>query len=57
MIASYLLATRVYDLSYQFNPLLTAAGPVAGMLFVGVAGVLATRRVIGTPPQRVLNAA
>jgi putative ABC transport system permease protein len=56
-VASYLLATRVYDLAYQFNPLLTATGPVAGMLFVGIAGVLATRRVIGTPPQRVLNAA
>jgi len=56
-LAGYLLATRVYDLEYRFNLALTLAGPILGMLFVGIAGLLATRRVIGTPPIRVLRAA
>ncbi len=56
-LAGYLLATNVYDLKYSFNLALTLAGPVAGMLFVGLAGVLATRRVIATPPVTVLRAA
>jgi len=56
-IAGYFLATRLYELEYQFNLGLTLAGPVAGMLFVGAAGLLATRRVISTPPVNVLRAA
>lgn len=56
-IAAYFLATRIYNLDYEFNLGLTLAGPIAGALFVGVAGVLATRKVIGTSPVRVLQAA
>ena len=56
-IAGYFLATRVYELAYQFNFTLTLAGPVLGMLFVGLSGVLATRRVISTPPVTILRAA
>ncbi|NND44636.1 MAG: FtsX-like permease family protein, partial [Xanthomonadales bacterium] len=56
-IAGYFLATRLYGLDYQFNLALTLAGPVAGMLFVGLAGLLAARRVVYTPPVRVLRAA
>lgn len=56
-LAGYLLATRVYNLDYEFNLAVTLAGPVAGMVFVGLAGLLATRKVIGAPPVRVLRAA
>jgi putative ABC transport system permease protein len=56
-LAGYLLATRVYELEYHFNLPLTLAGPVLGMIFVGLAGVLATRDVVTTPPINVLRAA
>ncbi len=56
-LASYFLATRIYNLDYTFNLGVTLAGPIAGMVFVGIAGLLATRKVIGTPPIRVLRAA
>jgi putative ABC transport system permease protein len=56
-LAAYLLATRVYQLDYQFNLALTLAGPVLGMVFVGIAGMLATRKVIDSPPGLVLKAA
>jgi putative ABC transport system permease protein len=55
-VAGYFLATRLFELEYQFNLLLTVTGPVAGMLFVGAAGLLATRRVISTAPINVLRA-
>ena len=56
-LAGYFLATRLYELEYRFNLLLTVTGPVAGMLFVGIAGLLATRKVISTAPVNVLRAA
>ena len=56
-LAGYFLATRLYELEYQFNLLLTITGPVAGMAFVGIAGLLATRKVISTAPVSVLRAA
>lgn len=56
-LAAYFLATRIYNLDYEFNLALTLAGPVAGAAFVGIAGLLATRKVIGAPPVRVLQGA
>lgn len=56
-VASYFLATRVYNLEFQFNLGITLAGPVAGALFVGFAGLLATRQVISAPPMNVLRSA
>lgn len=55
-VAGYLLATRVYELEYRFNLLLTLSGPLLGMVFVGIAGLLATRSVVRTPPISVLRA-
>jgi putative ABC transport system permease protein len=55
-LAGYFLATRLYELDYQFNVWLTMAGPLAGMLFVGLAGLLAARKVVDTPPVQVLGA-
>ena len=56
-LAAWFLATRLFELDYQVDPLLTLGGPLLGMLFVGAAGLLATRRVIATPPVSVLRAA
>ncbi|MFT7564955.1 MAG: putative ABC transport system permease protein, partial [Bacteroidia bacterium] len=56
-VAGYFLATRVYELEYHFNLALTLSGPIVGMLFVGIAGLLATRKVISTAPLNVLRAA
>jgi putative ABC transport system permease protein len=56
-IAGYFLATRLYELEYQFNLLLTLTGPLAGMVFVGLSGLLATRKVISEAPVSVLRAA
>ncbi|MBT8063352.1 MAG: FtsX-like permease family protein [Gammaproteobacteria bacterium] len=56
-IAGYFLATRLYELEYQFNLLLTLSGPLAGMVFVGLSGILAARKVISTAPVTVLRAA
>jgi len=56
-IAGYFLATRLFELDYQFNVLLMLSGPLAGMVFVGLSGVLAARKVISTAPVHVLRAA
>jgi putative ABC transport system permease protein len=56
-LAGYFLATRLYELDYQFNALLTLSGPLAGMVFVGLAGLLAARKVVYTPPVQILRAA
>jgi putative ABC transport system permease protein len=55
-LAAYFLATRLFDLDYQFDPALALSGPMLGMLFVGAAGLLATRHVIATAPVKVLRA-
>jgi putative ABC transport system permease protein len=51
-----MLAARVFDLSVGLNPWLWLAGIVAGILIVGVTGLLATRRVVNHPPVEVLRA-
>jgi putative ABC transport system permease protein len=56
-LAGYLLATRLFELDYHFSLALWVAGPLAGILFVGVSGMAATWRVITHPPISVLRAA
>jgi putative ABC transport system permease protein len=56
-LAGYLLATRLFDLDYHFSTVLWLAGPIAGMLFVGVSGMAATWRVITHAPVSVLRSA
>jgi putative ABC transport system permease protein len=56
-LAAWYLAVNVYDLQYQFSPVLWLAGPLVGMVFVGISGVLATWRVVTHSPVNVLRAA
>ena len=54
-IVGWLVATRLFNLGYAFDPWLWLAGLGAGTLIVGVAGTLATRRVVTTPPATTLK--
>ena len=56
-LAAWYLAVNVYDLQYHFTPVLWTAGPLLGMLFVGISGLLATWRVVTHSPVSVLRAA
>jgi len=56
-LAGYLLAHKLFDLEYHFSPELWLAGPLFGMLFVGLSGMAATWRVITHAPVNVLRAA
>jgi len=56
-LAAWHLAVNVYDLQYHFSPQLWLAGPVLGMIFVGVSGLIATWRVVTHSPVSVLRAA
>ena len=51
----YLLARFVFDLAYEFDPLLWFSGLVSGALIVGITGTLATRKAVSEPPVRVLR--
>jgi len=55
-LAAWHLAVNVYELQYHFSPLLWITGPVLGMLFVGISGLLATWRVVSHSPLSVLRA-
>jgi len=56
-LAGFLLARNLFDLAYGFSPVLWLAGPLLGMLFVGVSGMAATWRVITHAPVSVLRMA
>jgi putative ABC transport system permease protein len=54
-LGGYLLATRVLDLKYHFDPLLWIVGLLAGAVLVGVSGTLATRSVVEHSPLETLR--
>ncbi len=54
-LAAWHLAVNVYDLPFQFSPALWIAGPLLGMVFVGLSGLLATWRVVTHSPVSVLR--
>ena len=56
-LAGWLLAVRLFDLDYGFSATLWLAGPVLGVLFVGLSGMAATWRVVTHAPVSVLRAA
>jgi putative ABC transport system permease protein len=54
-VAEYFLATRLFDLKYDFDAAVWTIGLAAGAVLVGVAGTLATRSVVSTPPVTTLR--
>jgi putative ABC transport system permease protein len=56
-LAGYLIATRLFELEYSFSATLWIGGLLAGILFVGLAGLAATWRVVTHAPVNVLRAA
>ena len=54
-LAAWYLAVNIYDLQYHFSPVLWLTGPLLGMLFVGISGLLATWRVVTHSPLSVLR--
>ena len=54
---AWVLAEQVFHFPYQFNPLVGLAGITAGVLIVGIAGVLGTRSVLSQPPVETLRRA
>ena len=55
--AGYLLASQLLELNYGFSATVWIAGPLLGVLFVGLSGMAATWRVITHAPMNVLRAA
>jgi putative ABC transport system permease protein len=56
-ILAAVVAVQLFELPYAFNPLLWAAGIVAGVSVVCASGYLAARSAINSPPVEVLRAA
>lgn len=56
-LAGYLLAENLFELDYSFSVMLWLAGPLLGVLFVGISGMAATWRVVTHAPVNVLRAA
>jgi putative ABC transport system permease protein len=54
---AWLFAEHVFQFDYSFNPWIPLAGVVAGVLIVGVSGVLGTRKVLQQPPLLTLRRA
>ena len=51
----YVLSTRVFELTYHFNPWVWALGVGAGAAGVALAGWLGTRQVVNRPPLQSLR--
>jgi putative ABC transport system permease protein len=56
-LAGYLLARNLFELDYGFSPALWVAGPLLGVVFVGLSGMAATWKVVTHAPVNVLRAA
>lgn len=56
-ILAAVVAVRLFDLPYVFNPWLWVAGIVTGVVIVCASGFLAARSAINSPPIEVLRAA
>jgi putative ABC transport system permease protein len=54
-LAAWHLAVNVYELQYHFSLTLWFAGPVLGMILVGISGLIATWRVVTHSPVSVLR--
>jgi putative ABC transport system permease protein len=53
----YALATRVLNVPYEVDPWVWLVGLAGGVAGVVLAGLLGTRKVLGTPPMEIFRAA
>ncbi|MCB1844220.1 MAG: FtsX-like permease family protein [Halioglobus sp.] len=56
-ILAAVIAARLFDLEFSFNPALWISGMLGGVLLVCASGYLAARSAISAPPVEVLRAA
>jgi putative ABC transport system permease protein len=56
-ILAALIATEVFDLPYNFSPMLWLSGLLGGIVLVCLSGFIAARSAINAPPAEVLRAA
>ena len=56
-ILAAIVATRLFELPYEFNPVLWIAGVASGVLVVCASGFVAARGAVNAPPVDVLRAA
>ncbi|MEM7430344.1 MAG: FtsX-like permease family protein [Pseudomonadota bacterium] len=56
-VLAAVIATRVFDLPYEFNPILWIAGVGAGVIIVSLSGYIAARSAVNSPPVAVLRTA
>jgi putative ABC transport system permease protein len=56
-VLAAIVASQLFDLPYEFNPLLWIAGLASGVLVVCASGIVAARGAINAPPIDVLRAA
>jgi len=56
-ILAAIIAVQLFELPYEFNPLLWVAGVAAGVSVVCASGFIAARGAVNSPPVDVLRAA
>ena len=56
-ILAAIIAVRLFNLPYEFNPLIWVVGLAAGVLVVCVSGFFAARSAIDAAPAEVLRGA
>jgi putative ABC transport system permease protein len=56
-ILAAIVATRLFELPYEFNPMLWIAGVASGVIVVCASGLVAARGAVNAPPVDVLRAA
>jgi predicted lysophospholipase L1 biosynthesis ABC-type transport system permease subunit len=49
------LATQAFDMAWNPDPMVAVLGALAGVLLVGVTGVVATYEVVSSPPVETLR--
>ena len=54
-LLGYVLAAHVFDFPYRWNPWVWLLGGGAGVLGVGLAGLLGARSALNQPPWRALR--
>jgi putative ABC transport system permease protein len=54
-VLGYVIASQVLGLEYVINPWLWVTGLLVGGLGVGLAGIVGTRKVVNSPPLKVLQ--